>query len=59
MSKYIKCEQCNVSLGEIKEGSKLRKDVVYLCRICYNKSGKKTQKNDMPDFFADLFKGKL
>lgn len=37
MSKYIQCEQCNTSLGEIKEGSKLRKDVVYLCRICYNK----------------------
>jgi len=34
MGKVIHCSGCNICLGEIANGSKLKNGMVFLCEIC-------------------------
>jgi len=66
----IACKDCRKNLGEILSGSKLHKQIIYLCNECYEKyityksladmkynssSGKDS--TSMPPGFEDIFKG--
>ncbi len=44
------CRDCGKLLAQVKEGSMLRKGIVFLCQICYDKL--KTE-----NMFNDLFGG--
>lgn len=47
----IHCSKCGTYCGEIKEGSKLRKGLKYVCNECYTgRTG-----SDIPDFFKKVF----
>jgi hypothetical protein len=55
MAKKIYCKNCLCFLGELAPKSKTRKDIIYLCKKCYNFLNKSTSP-EMPEFFSDLFK---
>jgi len=50
----IYCYKCQSYLGEIRDAT-LKKDVLFLCSICFNKD--RTKDYDLPKGFEDLFGG--
>lgn len=50
MNKYY-CENCGALVAQIKNGSKLRKGVVFLCEKCY-------EVMMQGNMFKDIFGGK-
>jgi len=71
--KSIYCTGCKTKIGELASGSRLKKDIGYLCSDCHSsytssKLGdsfrdiKRRNNSDIPDgfgdIFGDLFKGK-
>ena len=59
MAKEFKCNECQISLGEMTKG-KIKKDAIFYCGRCnyqllLNKNDNKI--NPILDMFGDLFKG--
>lgn len=61
------CKRCNIFLGYVETG-KLHKKIVTLCPKCYEALGifeslanheKSSKSVEMPEFFKDIFKGKV
>jgi hypothetical protein len=60
--KIIRCQRCNLHLGEIQK-AKLRKGIIYLCPKCYNnivetqnEMNRIYQDNPLMDTFSKIFK---
>lgn len=50
----IYCCDCHTYCGEIREGSKIRKGLKYVCNECHEKR----KGRDIPDFLSGLCRGK-
>lgn len=48
----IYCNECGTYCGEIREGSKLRKGLKYVCSRC----DQARKRRDVPDFLSGLFR---
>lgn len=66
--KTLYCEICYSKLAIIQEGSKLKVGMVCLCENCfskykisqfYDKTKPASKTPDIPDFFKDIFGGKI
>lgn len=60
------CKSCGILTAEIVTGSTIRKDALMICKQCYDrfkiaddmaKMAQTQTKNEMPEFFKDLFGG--
>lgn len=47
MAKQIYCELCGKYLGELANGTKIMKGIVYLCPKCYQRIFPKTEDCDV------------